>query len=106
MISVVVIARNEERAIGYVLRSVRTWADEIVVVDQQSEDDTAAIARSLGARVAQPAAIPSATSRRPPRLTDSAIARQRATDWGVAAALAAGTADTAAGNAAAEVAGA
>lgn len=51
MISVVVIARNEERAIGYVLRSVRSWADEIVVVDQESEDATAAIAHSLGARV-------------------------------------------------------
>ncbi|MFN7952627.1 MAG: glycosyltransferase family 2 protein [bacterium] len=47
----VLIARNEERAIGYAIRSVRSWCDEVVVVDQESSDATAAIASALGARV-------------------------------------------------------
>ncbi|MBX5467193.1 MAG: glycosyltransferase [Firmicutes bacterium] len=50
-IGVALIARNEARFIGGCLESVRTIADEIVVVDTGSEDDTVAIARSHGARV-------------------------------------------------------
>ena len=49
-LSVVVIARNEERRIGRCLSSVQ-WADELIVVDGQSEDRTAEICRQMGARV-------------------------------------------------------
>ena len=49
-IAVVLITRNEARRIRRCLQSVR-WADEIVVVDQHSDDETAAICRELGARV-------------------------------------------------------
>jgi glycosyltransferase involved in cell wall biosynthesis len=51
-LSVVLITRNEARRIRRCLESVR-WADEIVVVDQHSVDDTAAICRAYGARVIQ-----------------------------------------------------
>ena len=48
--SVVVIAKNEEEAIGDCLKSV-AWAKEAIVVDDGSSDRTVEIARSLGARV-------------------------------------------------------
>jgi glycosyltransferase involved in cell wall biosynthesis len=51
-LSAVVIALNEERRIGACLESL-AFADEIVVVDSGSADGTAAIARSLGARVVE-----------------------------------------------------
>jgi glycosyltransferase involved in cell wall biosynthesis len=50
-ISVAINTLNEEKNIGYALRSVRAWADEIVVVDMHSDDRTAEIAREFGARV-------------------------------------------------------
>jgi glycosyltransferase involved in cell wall biosynthesis len=49
-LSAVVIAQNEERNIERCLESLR-FADEVVVVDAYSEDRTAQIARSHGARV-------------------------------------------------------
>jgi glycosyltransferase involved in cell wall biosynthesis len=49
-ISVVLITRNEAARIRTCLDSVR-WAEEIVVVDHHSRDDTAAICRAYGARV-------------------------------------------------------
>jgi glycosyltransferase involved in cell wall biosynthesis len=49
-VSVVLIARNEARRIRRCLESVR-WAKELIVVDQHSTDDTAAICREYGARV-------------------------------------------------------
>ena len=49
-LSVVLITRNEAPRIRRCLDSVR-WADEIVVVDQESHDDTGAICREYGARV-------------------------------------------------------
>ncbi|MDX8390501.1 MAG: glycosyltransferase family 2 protein [Mariprofundaceae bacterium] len=49
-ISVVVITLNEENNIKRCLESVQ-WADEIVVVDSGSSDETCNIAKSLGARV-------------------------------------------------------
>jgi tetratricopeptide (TPR) repeat protein len=51
-LSVCMIARNEAAILGQALESVRSLADEIVVVDTGSEDDTAQLARSLGAVVA------------------------------------------------------
>jgi len=43
-VSVVVIAKNEEKRIKPCLDSVRGWADEIVVLDDDSTDNTRAIA--------------------------------------------------------------
>ncbi|MDH4228520.1 MAG: glycosyltransferase family 2 protein [Nitrospirota bacterium] len=50
-LSVFVIARNEADRIPFTLKSVRDWADEVIVIDSGSSDDTAKIAESLGARV-------------------------------------------------------
>jgi glycosyltransferase involved in cell wall biosynthesis len=49
-LTVTVITRNESAHIAAVLRSV-AWADEIVVVDSRSTDDTVAIARQHATRV-------------------------------------------------------
>jgi glycosyltransferase involved in cell wall biosynthesis len=49
-LSVTVITRNEAANIAAALESV-AWADEIIVVDSQSTDDTAAIARRYTDRV-------------------------------------------------------
>ncbi len=49
-ISAVLITRNEADRIGACLESLR-WADEVVVVDAESEDGTAALAAAAGARV-------------------------------------------------------
>jgi glycosyltransferase involved in cell wall biosynthesis len=45
-LSVVVVTRNEEERIRACLESV-AWADEVIVVDAESEDKTASIAREL-----------------------------------------------------------
>ena len=49
-ISVVILAKNEAARIRDCIESAR-WADEVLVVDDGSTDDTVAIASSLGARV-------------------------------------------------------
>lgn len=49
-VSVVLITKNEEDNIRECLKSVE-WADEIIVVDSGSSDNTCSIAQSLGARV-------------------------------------------------------
>jgi glycosyltransferase involved in cell wall biosynthesis len=49
-LTVTVITRNEAANIAGALASV-TWADEIVVVDSQSADDTVAIARRYASRI-------------------------------------------------------
>lgn len=49
-ISVVINTLNEERYIEQVIKSV-SWADEILVCDMYSDDNTAVIARELGAKV-------------------------------------------------------
>jgi glycosyltransferase involved in cell wall biosynthesis len=50
-ISAVIIAYNEEKKIGRCIKSLLPVADEVVVVDSHSTDETVAICRSLGARV-------------------------------------------------------
>ena len=50
-IGVAVNTLNEERNLGFALRSVRSWVDDIVVVDMHSDDGTAEVARRHGARV-------------------------------------------------------
>jgi glycosyltransferase involved in cell wall biosynthesis len=49
-LSIVVVTRNEEERLRACLESV-AWADEIVVVDAESEDKTATIAREFTDRV-------------------------------------------------------
>ncbi|MBF0485522.1 MAG: glycosyltransferase family 2 protein [Candidatus Omnitrophica bacterium] len=50
-ISVVVIAKNEENNIDECLKSVYGWAEEIIVVDDESTDSTVARAQKYGARI-------------------------------------------------------
>ena len=54
-LSVVIISYNEEKNIGRCIDSVAEIADEVIVIDSFSEDDTAAIAKSRGAIVKQSA---------------------------------------------------
>lgn len=51
-VSVVVLTRDEEPNIRRCLASV-AWADQVVVIDSGSADDTVPIARSLGAEVVE-----------------------------------------------------
>lgn len=50
-ISVYIVAKNEADRIGRAIRSVIYWADEVIVIDSGSTDDTVAVAEQLGARV-------------------------------------------------------
>lgn len=50
LISIVIITRNEEAAIGRCLDSV-SWADQVIVLDSGSTDQTVEIARGKGAKV-------------------------------------------------------
>ena len=50
-ISVVIIAKNEEKDIPRCLNSLKNFADEIIVVDDESTDNTAKIALEYGAKV-------------------------------------------------------
>jgi glycosyltransferase involved in cell wall biosynthesis len=50
-VSVVIPARNEGSRIGAVIAEAQSHADEVVVVDDCSTDETGAVACSLGARV-------------------------------------------------------
>ena len=51
-VSVLIPARNEEASIGQVIQEIpKDWVDEIIVADNGSNDRTAEIAQSVGARV-------------------------------------------------------
>ena len=50
LLSVVIIAKNEEKFIGDAIKSAK-FADEILILDSDSTDDTCKIAKQLGARV-------------------------------------------------------
>ena len=50
-LSVVIITKNEETRIKQCIESVADWADEVVIVDDESTDNTCSIARDLGAKV-------------------------------------------------------
>lgn len=50
-LSVCMIVKNEEKYLGDCLESIRNIADEIIVVDTGSTDNTIAIAETYGARV-------------------------------------------------------
>ena len=51
MITVVSKRKNESKNISQMILSVHGFADRVLIVDDSSEDDTVAIARSLGAHV-------------------------------------------------------
>jgi len=53
MLSLSMIVRNEEKRLPACLNSVKTIADEMVVVDTGSTDATIAVAKAAGARVEQ-----------------------------------------------------
>lgn len=50
-LSVVLATRNEEKNIGDCLSSIKDIADEIIIVDEESTDNTKKIAESFGAKV-------------------------------------------------------
>lgn len=50
-LSVVVLTKNEESNIGACLESINSWADEIVVVDDESTDRTVDIAQGFTERI-------------------------------------------------------
>ena len=50
LLSVVIIAKNQEKYIGDAIKSAE-FADEILILDSDSTDDTCKIAKQLGARV-------------------------------------------------------
>ena len=52
-LSVAIIARNEQKVIAETLESIRAIADEIIVWDSGSEDETIALAQKKGAKVFQ-----------------------------------------------------
>lgn len=50
-LTVITLTHNEQKHMRACLESVRTFADELLVLDDYSTDDTVMIARELGARV-------------------------------------------------------
>lgn len=50
-LSVVLLTRNEEENVGYCLKSVKSIADEVIVLDEYSTDRTREIAKKHGAKV-------------------------------------------------------
>ena len=50
-VSVVISTRNRQDSLGRTIRSVKGLADEIIVIDNQSTDNTAGVAKGLGAKV-------------------------------------------------------
>ncbi len=52
-ISVLIPTKNEAANIGRCLTQLHGWADEVVIADSQSEDNTVQIAQSFEAKVIQ-----------------------------------------------------
>ena len=50
-VSVVILTKNEEKNIADCIRSVRDWADEVLIIDDLSTDQTVAIAQTLADKV-------------------------------------------------------
>jgi len=50
-ITACILARNEEKRIEDALKSLQGWTDQIIVIDNESEDETVSIARSYGAQI-------------------------------------------------------
>jgi glycosyltransferase involved in cell wall biosynthesis len=51
MISVVLATHNEAKNIERCLAAVKDWADEIIVIDGESTDETTTLAKQLGAKI-------------------------------------------------------
>jgi (heptosyl)LPS beta-1,4-glucosyltransferase len=51
-LSAIILTKNESRHIGHCIASLR-WADDIIVFDSFSDDDTVTLAQQAGARVLQ-----------------------------------------------------
>lgn len=51
MISVVLATHNEAKNLPSCLKTVQSWADEIIVADGESSDETVQIARRFGAKI-------------------------------------------------------
>ena len=52
-LTVIIPSKNEEKNIGFCLEPLVGWAEEIIVVDSLSTDDTQKIANDYGARIIQ-----------------------------------------------------
>ncbi|MDD5020473.1 MAG: glycosyltransferase, partial [Candidatus Omnitrophica bacterium] len=50
-LSVVILTKNEEENIAACIKSLKGWADEIIVVDDMSSDRTVPIAQELADKV-------------------------------------------------------
>lgn len=50
-ITIVIPAKNEEKTISEIIKSVKPYGEEILLLDGHSTDSTCEIARSLGARI-------------------------------------------------------
>jgi glycosyltransferase involved in cell wall biosynthesis len=61
----ILVVANESERIGHALACLTPWCDEVIVVDQASEDDTVAIAERAGARVIRAERMGSADPGRP-----------------------------------------
>ncbi|MBM3458120.1 MAG: glycosyltransferase, partial [Armatimonadetes bacterium] len=51
LLSALILARNEARHLPDALRSLQGWTDQLVLLDNESTDETPEIARSFGAQV-------------------------------------------------------
>ena len=50
-LSIVILAKNEEDRIEDCIKSVGEWADEVIVIDDESTDSTCRLAKELGTKV-------------------------------------------------------
>jgi glycosyltransferase involved in cell wall biosynthesis len=50
-LSVAIVAKNESENLRRILPTIAPWADEIILIDSGSSDDTVALAKSCGAKV-------------------------------------------------------
>ena len=50
-LTVVILTKNEEERIADCIKSVNVWTDEVLVIDDESDDETQNIARNLGVKV-------------------------------------------------------
>ncbi len=50
-ISIIILAKNEASRIGDCIKSVSDWADEVLVIDDESTDKTKEVSEKSGARV-------------------------------------------------------